>query len=150
MSIEGQIDSDLKSAMLAGDKQTVQTLRVIKSALQNRAIETGQQSAGLGDDEVQKVLATELKKRLEAAEVYKQANEVERAQKELSEKTVIEAYLPKPLDEAALTALVDKHIKELSASTLADMGKVIGAVKQEAGAAADGATLARLVKEKLQ
>jgi|SRR3989344_1604132 len=150
MEIEKQIDADLKTAMLAGDKDKAETLRGLKSALHNAAIAAGAQASGLSEEQVQKILASEAKKRTEAAELYQKAGESDRANKEAAEKMAIEAYLPAQMSEEELSVLVDKHITALNASGMADIGKVIGAVKAEAGAAADGATIARLVKEKLQ
>ena len=149
MKIEAQIDADLKQAMLAGDKDKAETLRGLKSALHNAAIAANAQTNGLSDEQVQKILASEAKKRAEAADVYQRANELDRANKELAEKGVIEVYLPDMLGEEELSSLIDKYIAAIKPSGMADMGKVIGAVKAEAGAAADGATITRLVKEKL-
>jgi len=150
MDIEQRIDTDLKSAMLAGDKDKAETLRGLKSALHNAAIAQSAQETGLSDDQTQKILASEAKKRTEAAELYQKAGELDRADKELAEKAAIEVYLPAQMSDEELSRLIDKHISALNASAMADMGKVIGAVKAEAGAAADGTTVARLVKEKLQ
>lgn len=150
MKIHEQIEADLKQAMLSGDKQTAETLRGLKSALHNEAIAASAQETGLADEQVQKIFATEAKKRAEAAEVYQRAGETERADKELTEKKVIDSYLPAQMSEDALKSLIDKHISTLGASSPAEAGRVIGAVKTETGAAADGTTIARLVKEKLQ
>ena len=147
--MEERINKDLKEAMLAGDKDKAETLRGLKSALHNAAIAANAQTSGLSDEQVQKILASEAKKRAEAADVYQRANELDRANKELAEKRVIEVYLPDMLGEEELSSLIDKYIAAIKPSGMADMGKVIGAVKAEAGAAADGATITRLVKEKL-
>jgi uncharacterized protein YqeY len=150
MKIEQQIEADLKQAMLSGDKDKAETLRGLKSAIHNAAIAANAQADGLSDEQIQKILASEAKKRTEAAELYQKAGETDRANKEQAEKDIIEAYLPAQLSDEELSNLVDKHIAVIKPTGLADMGKVIGAVKAEAGAAADGATVARLVKEKLQ
>lgn len=149
MTLLDQINNDLKTAMLAGEKARVETLRSLKNAFLYEAVGIGAKNKTLSDQEAQKVLAREAKKRAEAADLYQKANETKRANGELSEKKIIDSYLPQQLDQGDLQALVTKHIKALNASTLADMGKVIGAVKAETGAAADGATIARLVKEAL-
>lgn len=135
--------------MLSGDKLKAETLKLLKNALQNAAIEQGRQDKGLDEEQTVKVLSKEAKSRVDAAEMYQKANELERADKEKTELEIIKGYLPEQMDEAALTQLVDKHIAALGATSMADMGKVIGAVKAEAGATADGAVVARLVKEKL-
>ena len=148
--MQEQIDSDLKAALLSGDKQKTETLRGLKAALLNEAIATGARDSGLSDEQIQKVIAREVKKRTEAAEMYASAKETERADKENAEKVILEVYLPEQLDESNIAAEVDKQIAELGAPSLADMGKVIGAVKAKLGSAADGSVIARLTKDKLQ
>jgi uncharacterized protein YqeY len=147
--MQNQIDSDLKAAMLAGDKVKAEILRGLKSALQYEAVNIKSEDRSLSDDQAQKVLAKESKKRQETAEIYKKANETERAEKELAEKAVIDNYLPKQLSDEEVEKLVMQEIEKSGASTQADMGRVIGAVKAQAGASADGAMIARIVKEKL-
>src|SRR3954447_144609 len=97
--MQQQIEQDLKSALLAGDKAKTETLRNIKSALLNEAISQGARETGLSDDQIQKILARESKKRQEAADLYKQGGADDRASAELAEKTIIDAYLPEQMDE---------------------------------------------------
>lgn len=148
--MQEQIDKDIKDALLSGDKKKAETLRTIKSALLNEAISQSVRDQGLSDDAVQKVLAREAKKRTEAADLYQKAGETERAEAEMAEKAIIESYLPEQLDEAEIAKAVNEEIEKLSASSPADMGKVIGAVRARLGAGADGATIARLAKERLK
>jgi uncharacterized protein len=147
--MEDQINSDLKAAMLGGDKTKAETLRGIKAAILNEAISQGVRDAGLGEEQIQKVLAKESKKRAEAAEMYVTGGSAERAAAETAEKAIIDAYLPDQLDESVVAAAVDEEIQKLGATSAADMGKVIGAVRGRLGAGADGAVIARLAKEKL-
>lgn len=147
--MQEQIERDLKAAMLAGEKEKAEVLRGLKNALQYEAVNAKSQNRALSDEIVQKVLARESKKRQEAAEIYKNANETERAQKELAEKEIIDNYLPKQLSEEEISGVVKEEITKLGASSQADMGKVIGAVRARLQARADGATIARLVKERL-
>lgn len=147
--MQEQIERDLKAAMLAGEKEKAEVLRGLKNALQYEAVNAKSQNRALSDETVQKVLARESKKRQEAAEIYKNANETERAQKELAEKEIIDNYLPKQLSEEEISGVVKEEITKLGASSQADMGKVIGAVRARLQAQADGATIARLVKERL-
>lgn len=144
-----QIQTDLKTAMLAGDKAKAETLRGLKNALQYEAVLLKVKIEDLNDEQIQKVFAREAKKRQEAADIYRKAGEVERAQKELSEKQIIDGYLPEQLDEATIKAAVEAEIAKLDAPSMQDMGKIIGAVKAKLGGSADGATVARLVKEGL-
>jgi uncharacterized protein YqeY len=147
--VQEQIERDLKAAMLSGDKIKAEILRGLKSALQYEAVSLQSADRTLTDEQVQKVLAREAKKRQDTAEIYKNANEVERANKELSEKKVIGAYLPEQLSEEEIGVVVTQEIEAIGAKSQADMGKVIGAVRSKLGAAADGAVIAKLVKEKL-
>lgn len=144
-----QIERDLKAALLGGDKKKVETLRVIKSALLNEAIAKGARDSGLSDEQIQAVLARESKKRSEAAELYQKANVPERASAELAEKAIIDSYLPAQLSEAEIAELVSAEVDKFDNPTQGDMGRIIGAVRTKAGASADGAIIARLVKEKL-
>jgi uncharacterized protein YqeY len=147
--LEERLEQDIKSALLAGDAQRVSTLRQVKSVLLNAKVATGKRESGLSDDEVLPLLAKEAKKRQESADLYKQGGNEERAAAELAEKTIIENYLPAQLTEGELIELVEKTIAETGAAGFQDMGSVIAQVKKLAGPTADGATIARLVKEKL-
>jgi hypothetical protein len=147
--LEERLEQDIKSALLAGDAPRVSTLRQIKSVLLNVKVATGKRESGLSDDEVLPILAQEAKKRQESADLYIQGGSQERAAAELAEKTIIQNYLPAQLSEGEIMKLVEKTIAETGASGPQAMGSVIGQVKKSAGPAADGATIARLVKEKL-
>lgn len=149
MSLKEQIDKDVKTALLAGDKVLVTTLRGLKSAILNEEVAKGKRDAGLSDEEVQVLLAKEAKKRQESADFYIQGNSQERADAELEEKKVIEKYLPAQLSEEEIVKLIDQSIAELNAESPAQIGQVIGQVKQKAGPAADGALIAKLTKERL-
>lgn len=147
--MQEQIDKDLKAAMLAGDKAKVETLRGLKNGLQYQAVNLNVKIEALSIEQVQKVLAAEAKRRQEAADIYTTAGETERAAKELSEKKIIEAYLPEQLDETAVKSAIEEEISQFGSPSMQDMGKIIGAVKAKLGSSADGATIARLVKEVL-
>jgi uncharacterized protein YqeY len=147
--MQEQLERDLKAAMLAGDKFKTEVIKGIKSALQYEAVSQRSEDRSLNDEQVQKVLARESKKRQDAVELYKNAGEQERADKESAEKEIIDAYLPKQLSEDEINKTVLKEIENSGASSQADMGRVIGAVRSKLGASADGAVIAKLVKEKL-
>lgn len=148
--MQEQIERDLKAALLAGDKAKAETLRGLKSALLNEMIAQGSRDTGLNEDQIQKVLARESKKRAEAAELYQKAQANDRAQAELSEKAIIDGYLPERLSEEEVKAKVDEEVSKLDNPTPADMGRVIGAVRGQLGASADGGTIAKLVKAALE
>jgi uncharacterized protein YqeY len=150
VAIGQQIEGDIKTAMLSGDKTKAETLRGLKSAILNETIAQNARDSGLSDEQIQKVLAKEAKKRAEAAELYIQGGSKDRANAELAEKVIIDDYLPAQASESAVKAAVEQEITKLDKPTAADMGKIIGAVRAQLGAGADGALIARLVKEKLQ
>lgn len=148
--IRQQIDDDLKAALLAGDSIKVDTLRGLKSVILYADVATKtRDTGGIPDDEVLNLLAKEAKKRQESADLYVQGGSQERADKELAEKAIIEAYLPAQLGDDELKAIIDKVATEQGAEDLQAMGKVIGAVKAQTGNTADGAKIAQFVKERL-
>lgn len=147
--LEQRIEQEIKAALLAGEKDKATTLRGLKAVLLNVKVATGKRDSGLTDDEVITVLAKQAKQRQESADLYKQGGNTEKAKAELAEKAIIESYLPAQLSEAEIAALIDEVIAATGASGPQAMGQVIGQVKAKAGAAADGALVARLTKEKL-
>ena len=149
MSLKLQLDQDLKTAMLAGEKQTVTVLRGLKGAVLNVEIQKGSREQGLSDEEVLTVLAKESKKRQESADMYKQGNSPERETAELQEKAIIDKYLPKQMSDEELEAVVVKVIADTGAAGPQAMGQVIGAVKQQVGGQADGGRIAQIVKAQL-
>lgn len=147
--LEQRLEQDLKTAMLAGDSERVMTLRNLKSALLNVKVASGKRESGLTDEEVLPVLSKEAKKRQESADFYVQGNSQDRADKELSEKAIIEEYLPSQLSEEEITAIVEEVIANLGVSGPSAMGQIMGQVKARTGARADGSIVAKIVKEKL-
>lgn len=149
MTIKEQIEADLKTAMLGGDKVLTTTLRGLKGAILNMEIADNKRDSGLSDAEVTSILGKEAKKRQESVDMYTQGNAPEKAAAEAQEKQVIEEYLPKQMDDEALKNLVEAAITETGATSMQDMGKVIGLVKDRAGASADGGRIAAIVKVRL-
>lgn len=148
--IRQQIDDDLKTAMLGGDSVRVDTLRGLKSVILYADVAAKKRdTGGVSDEEVMNLLAKEAKKRQESADLYVKGGSQERADKELTEKVIIEGYLPEQLSDEELSKLIDEAIAEKNAEGMQAMGKVIGAVKAKAGSSADGAKVAQLVKERL-
>lgn len=149
MSLKDRLEQDIKQAMLAGDKTLVTTLRGLKSAILNVEVAEGSRDSGLSDDKITNLFAKEAKKRQESADMYVQGGNQEKADAEMEEKKIIESYLPDQLSEDDIQKLVDEAIATTGATSPAQMGQVIGMVKQKAGASADGGVIARLAKEKL-
>ena len=147
--MQDRINADLKQAMLAGDKQKTELLRNLNSAFLYESVALGIKDKGITDEDVQRVLMRESKKRAEAIDIYQKAGETDRVAAENQEKAIIDSYLPDQLSETDLKAIIDKHVAALSAAGVGDMGKVIGAVRAEVGATANGALIAKLVREAL-
>lgn len=145
-----QLDDDLKAALLARDSLRVDTLRGLKSVILYADVAAKKrESGGVSDEEVIALLAKEAKKRQESADLYLQGGSQERSDKELKEKSIIEAYLPPQMSDEELGSLIDEVIAQQHAEGMQAMGKVIGAVKAKTGSAAEGAKIAQLVKERL-
>ena len=149
MTIKQSIEQDLKTALLGGDKERTSVLRGIKSSVLNAEIEQGKRGSGLDDQAMIALLAKEAKSRQDSADLYSQGGAADRAEKELKEKAIIEEYLPQQLTDEELEAAIENTASEVSASSMADMGKLIGAVKSKLQGQADGARIAQKVKEYL-
>lgn len=147
--LEQRLEDEIKAALLGGDPVKVTTLRGLKATLLNVKVAEGKRDVGLKDDEVIAIFQKEAKKRQESADLYVQGGNQAKADVELAEKALIETYLPAQLSAAEIAKLVDEAIASSGASDVKAMGQVIGAVKAKAGATADGAVIARLVKERL-
>ena len=148
--LAARIQDDMKAALLGGHRFEGDTLRNLKAAILNEEVAQGKRDEGLDDAEVEKIIAREVKKRRESIKLYEENNRPELAEPEKEEIAVLEKYLPQMMSEADITTLVDSVIAGMGDVSMAQMGQVIGAVKAKAGNAADGALVARIVKEKLQ
>jgi uncharacterized protein len=150
MSLHDRVETDLRTAMKERDKPRVSALRMVVAALKNRATADGLSPQGRLDDEVvQKVLATEVKRRKEAASAYRDAGRAEQAASEEAEAAVYEAYLPAQLPDAELASIVDAAIAEVGAEGPKDMGKVMKVAMIHVGGRADGSRVSALVKQRL-
>jgi uncharacterized protein YqeY len=150
VAIRQQINDDVKAALLARDPIRVETLRGLKSAILYADVAAKKRdTGGIADEEVFTVLAKESKKRQESADLYVKGGRQELADKELTEKGIIDSYLPEQLSDEELSLVIDEVVKEQSVSNLQAMGKVIGAVKSKVGSQADGSKIALMVKERL-
>lgn len=149
MALMQRLQDDTKAALLGGDRFVGETLRNLKAAILNEEVAQGKRDTGLSDAEIEKVIAREVKKRNESATLYEQNDRAEQAADERREAEILSAYLPQQLSEAEVKAIVDAKVAELGATDAKMMGQVIGAVKAQAGNTADGALIAKLVKEAL-
>lgn len=149
MGLSQRIQDDTKAALLGGDRFVGDTLRNLKAAILNEEVAQGKRETGLDDTEIEKIIAREVKKRNESIAVYEQNGRPELAEVERKEAEVLATYLPEQLSEDELRTIVIETIAKLGVSDAKGMGQVIGAVKQQVGNSADGALLARIVKESL-
>jgi len=150
MSLHERITDDLRAAMKSRDRATLDALRMLKSALTNRAVADGGTPASMLDDEtVTAVLATEVKRRREAATAFRDGGREESALKEEAEAEVYAVYLPAQLGDDELRALVTAAAERLGASGPRDAGGVIREVLTETAGGADGGRVAAMVREVL-
>lgn len=149
-TLKDRINADLKSAMLARDAVKTQTLQGLKSAILYEEVAKKVRDTGLDEAAIEQVIAREAKKRDEAAELFERGGNTASAEKERAEKVILSVYLPEQMSEAELQAVIAAVITEVQPDGMKDMGRVIGAVKAKVGTAADGALVAKLVKESLQ
>lgn len=147
--LKQQLEQNLKAALLAGDKNKATVLRSLKSVILYAEVAKGVRDTGLGDDEIITLLAKESKKRQESADLYVKGGADDRAAAELAEKQIIDSYLPQQLSDEELNKVIDNVINELEVSGQQAMGQVIAQVKQKTVGQADGARIAKLVKERL-
>ncbi len=150
-SLKARLQADLTVAMKARDQLATSTIRLLRSAITNAEV-AGSEVVELSEDQVIAVVRSEAKKRAEAAAVYEQNDRPESAAKELAELEVIERYLPAAMSDEQLVAIVDEEVAAAAAGGVEGgkaMGLVIKAVRDRAGATADGGRIAALVKARL-
>ena len=147
MSMEQQIQQDIKAAMLAKEKTRLESLRAIKAAI--TLAKTADGSESIADEAVVKIIQKLVKQRKETAEIYKQQNREELAAQELAEAAAMEVYLPKQLSEEELEAELKKIIAQVGATGPQDMGKVMGTATKALARKAEGKAISALVKKLL-
>ena len=141
MTILEQVQEDVRTAMKAGERERVSALRMVVDALQ--------QNAKLGDGDEIAVLQRERKKRLEAADAYRDGGRAEQADVEQGEAERIEAYLPEQLSDQELAELVSAAIEQAGASDQSQIGQVMSAVMPKVEGRADGKRVSQAVRERL-
>ncbi len=149
MSLEHLINQDLKEAMFAKDRQKLAALRAIKAALLLE--KTG---GSVGDAEIPesvelKLLQKQVKQRRDTAKIYSEQNRPELAEEEEYQAAIIEKYLPEQMSEEEVKAVVEKVIADTGASSMKDMGRVMGMVSKQLAGKADNKTVSVLVKQLL-
>jgi hypothetical protein len=144
MALTDIINTDLKEAMKAKDKIKLESLRAIKAALLTAATEKG--AAESSDEMELKMLQKLVKQRKDAATIFAEQGREDLAQPELDQVAIIEAYLPEQMSEDEVKAIVEAVVSQVGASSMADMGKVMGMVNQKLAGKADGKLIAGFVK----
>lgn len=147
MTLETQIDADLKQAMLDKNNTAKLALRSVKTAL-TEARKSGADHQ-LDDTEIQMVLQKEAKRRRDAAAEYKRLGQAEREAEELAELAVLEHYLPQQLSEAEIEEIVRQVIAEVGAQSPREMGKVMSAAMPKVAGVADGKAVSKVAQRLL-
>lgn len=141
-----QIEDDLKETLKRRDRLAADTLRGLKARMQNEAVA---KMRPLTDDEGVSLVKSEIKRRRESAESFSLGGRQESADKEIAESEILAKYLPEQMSEQQIAAQIDRVVSDMVASK-ADFGKVMGRLKTEIGQKADGAVMARLLKDRLK
>ena len=146
MSLKARIQEDMKAAMRSGDKARLAAIRLIMAAIKQREVD---ERIELDDAQVTAVLDKMVKQRRESIEQYEKAGRTDLVDKEKAELEVIQTYLPEPLSEDEINALIDEAIAETGASSIKDMGKVMGLLKPKLAGRADMGKVSGQVKARL-
>jgi uncharacterized protein YqeY len=143
MSLRDTINQDVKNAMKAKDTKKRDALRLLTSAFKQIEVDERKE---LSDEDVIKIIQTQIKRRNDAATQYKEAGRDDLMQIELEEISYYEAYLPKQLSDDELSEAIKEIISKVGASSMKDMGKVMGAASKELAGKADGKRISGCVK----
>lgn len=146
MSVLDQLNQDMKTAMKAKDRESLTTIRMIKSTIQNEEIAKGRD---LTADEELTILAREKKQRLESLEEFKKADRADLVEKLEVELKIVDQYLPEQLSDDEVRVIVQETIDEVGAESMKDMGTVMSAVMPKVQGRADGGQINGLVRELL-
>ena len=149
MKLVERVDSDLKEAMRAKDTAKLGVLRMLKSALKYSAIEKGGADAQLDEAEATQVIRKQVKQRQDSIESFEKGGRPELATKEKEELTFLQSYLPQGLNADELSKIVSETIRELGATSKAQMGTVMKALQTKVAGRADGKTLSQEVQRQL-
>lgn len=146
MSLLSTLNDDMKTAMKAKDKETLQVIRMLKASIQNEQIKAGHE---LNADEELTVLSREMKQRRDALSEFVQAGRDDLVEKIKVEIAIVEKYLPKQLTEEEIRQIVSEAIEKVKATSAKEFGKVMGAVMPLVKGKADGNQVNAIVKELL-
>lgn len=150
MSLAEKINDDIKRTMLARDSRKLEALRAIKAALLIAKTGKDASSGEIPEDVEMQLLQRLVKQRKESAEVYKTQNRPDLAEEELFQSAIIEAYLPEQMSLDELRDIVKAIIGQVGATSIKDMGKVMGLASKQLAGKADNKTISVIIKELLQ
>jgi uncharacterized protein YqeY len=145
-TLKAQVHEQMTAALRAGDKVRLGALRMLAASITNREKEVMHE---LSDDEVREVAGKEVKRRTESIEAFGSAGRTELAEKERAEREVLQPFAPEQLSDAEVDALIDDAISATGATSMQEMGKVMGAVMASAKGRVDGSVVQRKVRERL-
>lgn len=148
MSLNKKVTDSLKEAMKSKDSQALEALRAIRSELLLAQTQTGNKEE-LSETEEIKLLQKLVKQRKDSAAIYEEQGRNDLAEPELAQAKIIEKFLPEQLDDAEVEEIVAEIVQQTGASSMADMGKVMGLANAKIAGRADGKTVANAVKKKL-
>ncbi|MFC2129624.1 GatB/YqeY domain-containing protein [Bacteroidota bacterium] len=148
MSLTETINEEIKKAMLAREKDKLEALRSVKTAFTLARTEKSGATV-LSEDEELKIIQKLVKQRKDSADIYKEQNRNDLYEKEMMEMEVIKVFMPAQMDEAELRIYLESLIKELGASSMQDMGKVMGAASKALAGKADGKVISGIVRDLL-
>ena len=143
------LNNALKVAMKTGDKRRVGTIRLVNAALKDRDIEARGQGKTVSDQDILSLLQKMIKSRQESLEIYNKAGRADLADQEAEEIAIIQDHLPQQMSDADVAAAVDAAIATTGASSIKDMGKVVGALKSQYAGRMDFAKASASIKSKL-
>ena len=146
MSLKARLTDDMKQALRAGDKPRLSVIRMALAAIKQREVD---ERVELDDPQVLAVIEKMIKQRRESASQYRGGNREDLASEEEAEIEVLTAYMPEPLSEAEIEGLINQAVESTGASSMRDMGKVMGQVKAAARGRADMGKVSALVKARL-
>lgn len=148
MSVYDKLLSDMKDAMKARDKVRLGVIRGIKAQVMNAKVANGNHD--LTEDQINDIIMKEIKQQKESLEEFQKADRKDLAEEQEAKLKIAEEYAPKQLSEAAVEKIVQETISQVGAESMADFGKVMGAIMPKVKGQADGSVINKLVKQQLQ
>lgn len=146
MSLKNRLSEDVKAAMRAGEKKRLGTLRMTQAAIKQKEVD---ERVEMDDASVLALIDKLIKQRRDSAEQYRAGHREDLAEAEEAEIGILQAYLPEPLDDEEIDAIIERAIDETGASGMADMGKVMGQVKPQVQGRADMGAVSGRVRQRL-